>query len=138
MFEDSLFYNANYLSRLVTRLWKSAYAELGLAPSHAYLLRLVLEKPGLAQRDIVVELGLEKSTITRFIDKMVAKGYLVREKPDDAVGHEFRIYPTDAAIGLEKDLVRIEKELLSLTRAKFDDGELEHLIRQLRNLIQTL
>ncbi|MCF6193385.1 MAG: MarR family transcriptional regulator, partial [Kangiellaceae bacterium] len=75
MFDRCLYFNTNHLARTVGKIWQEAFEEVGLAPAHAYLLRLVLEQPGIAQSKISAELHLEKSTITRFIDKMVDQGY---------------------------------------------------------------
>ena len=68
MVERCLYFNINTLTRVVNRIWDDAFAELGLSPSHAYLLRLVLSQPGLTPKQINLELKLEKSTVTRFID----------------------------------------------------------------------
>lgn len=78
MFERCLYFNTNKLARRVNKLWNEAYAELDLAPAHAYLLRLVLSNPGITQKEIALELGLDKSTVTRFIDKMESEAYLQR------------------------------------------------------------
>ena len=99
MFERCLYFNSNHLARTVEKIWKQAYAELGLAPSHAYMLRLVLERPGLAQRDIASELNLEKSTITRFIDKMETEGYVQRASANNK---ELAIFPTNKAKKIHK------------------------------------
>ncbi len=94
MFDRCLYFNTNHLTRTIGKIWQDAFAEVGLAPAHAYLLRLVLEQPGIAQRDICVELHLEKSTITRFVDKMVDQGYLERRSIN---AREQNVFPTKKA-----------------------------------------
>ena len=102
MFERCLYFNVNALARKVNRVWDQAFADLGLSPSHAYLLRLVLSKPGISQKEIAGELRLEKSTVTRFIDALEDRGYLKRNK----VGREQIVSATSTAVKMEKELNR--------------------------------
>ena len=60
MFERCLYFNLNALTRRVNKIWGQAFQALGLSPSHAYLLRVVLATPGMTQQEIAAELGLEK------------------------------------------------------------------------------
>ena len=80
MVERCLYFNINTLTRVVNRIWDDAFAELGLSPSHAYLLRLVLSQPGLTPKQISLELKLEKSTVTRFIDVLGKKRFAQQNK----------------------------------------------------------
>lgn len=118
MFDRCLYFNTNHLSRIVEKIWKDAFSELDLAPSHAYLLRLVLARPGLIQREIAEELHLDKSTITRFVDKMVEEGYLRRSADNQGNQKEQCINPTAKAKKIEKRLNEIGDELYaSITKA---------------------
>lgn len=128
MFERCLYFNTNHLSRVVNKIWKDAYSELGLAPAHAYLLRLVLEKPGLAQKEIAAELNLEKSTITRFIDKMDAEGYLQRKAPSTNNLKEQCIFPTSKAKKIERRLNEIGNELYADMQKKLSIDDLTSLV----------
>ncbi len=128
MFDRCLYFNTNHLSRVVSKIWKEAYAELDLAPAHAYLLRLVLEKPGLAQKEIAAELHLEKSTITRFIDKMVEEGYLQRKVSNDENQKEQSIFPTRKADNIKKALNDIGDSLYARMQQKIQQDDLSALV----------
>lgn len=132
MFERCLYFNTNTLARKVNRMWKDAYNEVGLSPSHAYLLRLVLAKPGLSQQTIANELNLEKSTITRFIDKMEAQGFIVRTVSSTRSTREQSIFPTEKAKQLHNRLEQIGDTLYAEVLNIMGETELKTLVKDLR------
>ena len=138
MFERCLYFNTNALVRRVNRIWKEAYAEFGLSPSHAYLLRLVLAQPGLSQSTIGEELRLEKSTVTRFIDKMESEGYLTRTVALRRTTREQNIYPTDKARAIHDRLEAIGSELYSQMMTAVGDDALPQLVGGLRKAANSL
>ncbi len=138
MFDRCLYFNSNILIRKIERIWVDAYSEVNLAPAHAYLLRLVLEKPGIAQKDIAVELSLDKSTITRFVDKMVAEGYLYRAASPTGNLKEQFIYPTENAIALKERLNSIGADLYKKMQRLFSADELQSVVGWIRNANQKL
>lgn len=107
MFERCLYFNINALTRAVNRIWDDAFAEFDLSPAHAYLLRLVLSSPGLTPKQISLELKLEKSTVSRFLDALEKKGFINRKKGISNDAREQGIYPTRKA---EKIAVKLEEK----------------------------
>lgn len=103
MFERCLYFNTQNLARTVNRIWTEEFKQYDLSPAHAYLLRLVLVEPGLLQREIATQLGLSKSTVTRFIDSLEGRGFLSR-KVSNTDGRESSIYPARKAIAIQKKL----------------------------------
>lgn len=73
-----LFYAANVLARNVTRLAEEAFAEAGLAPSLAFVLMTVQRNPGIQPSDVAAVMMLSPSTVTRLVEKLEAKGLLLR------------------------------------------------------------
>lgn len=103
MFERCLYFNTNALARKLNSLWEQAFSSFDLPPSHAYLLRLVLERPGLSQQVIAEELRLNKSTVTRFIVALEKKALLVRRE-SDSDQRERVVYPSETALALHQPL----------------------------------
>ena len=128
MFERCLYFNVNALARKVNQIWDHAFADLGLSPAHAYLLRLVLSQPGISQKAIARELRLDKSTVTRFIDYLEDQGYLKRSK----IGREQIISPTRNATKLEKELDRRGDTLYRRMLDGVGKTALVGLVRELR------
>ena len=77
-FNKCLYFSANALARKVEKLAIASWQQTGLAPSHAYLLMMVLEEPGAQPGTIAKQMQLTPSTITRLIEKLEEKKLLAR------------------------------------------------------------
>jgi len=132
MFERCLYFNTNHLARNIGKVWKEAFAELGLAPAHAYLLRLTIQQPGMVQKEIAEELRLEKSTITRFIDKMEYDGYLTRQNANSENQREIRIFPTTKAKDIGDRLEQIGNSLYQRMIDTLEESKLKDLVSNIR------
>ena len=86
-----LYFTANSLARVITRMAEEEFRKTGLSPSHAFLMMLVNDNPGISQKDLCEHLHLAPSTVTRFVDKLVFKGVLTRQNE----GKASKIYPTE-------------------------------------------
>ena len=73
-----LYYSANALARIMTRIADEEFASLGITPSYAFLIMSVNIKPGIQPGEISIEMQLTPSTVTRLIEKMEYKGLLER------------------------------------------------------------
>ncbi|WP_028468907.1 MarR family winged helix-turn-helix transcriptional regulator [Neptunomonas japonica] len=133
MFEECLYFNSNALARTVTRIWTEAYKPLDLSPSHAFLLRAVLSKPGLMPRELAKELSLSRSTVTRFLDSLVKRGFLIR-KMTAQDGREIQIYPTKAAIEIHDELDQTGKNLSKLMSSIIGQDDLSQTVSNLRKI----
>lgn len=58
---------------------------------------IIIEKPGMLQKEVGEAMHMTPSTITRFLDKLGESGYIVRE----IQGRSVRIYPTAKGQKLE-------------------------------------
>lgn len=131
MFEECLYFNSNALARTVSRIWTDAYSPFDLTPPHAFLLRLVLAKPGLKPRELADELSLSRSTVTRFVDSLETRGYLMRrsETPD---ARERQVYPTIQAQELQTELELTGKRLTAKMKEAFGQDVVAQLVREMR------
>ncbi len=138
MFERCLYFNANHLSRVVNKTMNDAYACMDLSAAHAYLLRLVLKNPGLLQKEIGSILHLEKSTITRFINKMVDEGYLKR-KPSIINEVKYQhIYPTNKARQIESELETIGDSVYKKMTDAIKAEDFVNIVDKIRKVTQKL
>lgn len=73
-----LYFTANKLSRVITKMAEEAFAKTGLSPMYGFLLLTVDENPGMSPTQLASELSIAPSTITRFVDKLEQKGFVER------------------------------------------------------------
>ena len=62
---NCLYFTANSLARVITRMAEEEFRATGLSPSHAFLVMLVNDKPGIGQKELCEQLYLAPSTVTR-------------------------------------------------------------------------
>ena len=96
-YNKCLYFTANALARKVEKLAVESWKEVGLSPSHGYLLMIVLEEPGVQPTALSQELQLTPSTITRLIEKLETNKLVIRTTE----GKVTNIYPTPKAKGLQ-------------------------------------
>ena len=95
-----LYFSSNALARKIEKLANDSWKKVGLTPSHAYLLMLAIEEPGIQPSALVKHLLLTPSTITRLIEKLEEKKLVVRTTE----GKLTNVYPTPKAKSMLPDL----------------------------------
>ncbi len=102
-----LYFTANSLARVISRMAEEEFRRTGLSPSHAFLLMLVNDTPGIGQKELCAKLHLAPSTVTRFVDTLVYRGYLKRQSE----GKTSRVFATDLGAGLNEKIAAAWKAL---------------------------
>lgn len=103
MFDHCLYFTTTALARRLEQEWADAFAAFGLTPPQAFMLRAVLAAPGMLQRDLSAQLSIAKSTATRALDVLAAKGYIERQA-GEGDGREKAIFPTSSAVAIHGEL----------------------------------
>ncbi|ANY65974.1 MarR family transcriptional regulator [Paenibacillus sp. BIHB 4019] len=107
-----MYFTTNRLSRAITRMADEAFATTGLAPAYGYLIRLVVGKPGITQKELSEKLYITPSTLTRFIDKLEGKRLVERQ----VQGKTVLVYPTDKG----KELVPSLRQASHTLKEKYE------------------
>jgi MarR family transcriptional regulator, temperature-dependent positive regulator of motility len=97
VFDGCLYFNGTALARLLERQWTQAFAAFELSPPQGFMVRLVIERPGLLQRELAEALTISRPTATRLLDGLERKG-LVRRATSESDGRECAIHPTAAGL----------------------------------------
>lgn len=85
-----MYFVSNALARKIERLASEAWKKVNLSPSHAYLLMMVIDEPGVQPGTLSSEISLSPSTITRLIEKLEDKKLVIRTTE----GKLTNVYPT--------------------------------------------
>jgi len=104
---ECLYFTSNALARVMTKIADEEFSVIGLASTHAFLLMIVNEKPGIQPKEISEKLQLAQSTVTRHIEKMVYRNFLVR----DQIGKYTKIFPKQASIDLDEQIRQAWRKL---------------------------
>jgi DNA-binding MarR family transcriptional regulator len=85
-----LYFTANALARKTEKLAQQSWSKVDLSPSHAYLLMMVIQEPGIQPSVLADHLQLQPSTITRLVEKLEEKKLVVRTTE----GKTTNVYPS--------------------------------------------
>lgn len=78
LLECCLFFTANSLARVITKMGEEEFATVGMTPSYAFLLSLAIDSPGISQKELAGYLHMAPSTVSRFVDTLVQKGLVTK------------------------------------------------------------
>ena len=100
-----LYFTANALARKIEKLAQDSWRKVDISPSHAYLLMMAIEEPGVQPSALADHLQLQPSTITRLIEKLEDRKLVIRATE----GKMTNVYPTPKG----KELLPKLKECLN-------------------------
>ena len=103
MFDHCLYFNTTALARQLEKEWGKAFTPLGLTPPQAFMLRTILDRPGLLQRELAESMAISRPTATRTLDGLSEKG-LAERRSSERDGREQTVHGTPAAMALHKAL----------------------------------
>lgn len=103
MFEHCLYFNTAALARKLDKEWSRAFKSFGLTVPQAFMLRAVLERPGMLPRELADEMVIARPTVTRALDGLQAKGLILRRSLEYD-GRELQVHPTELAIAMKEAL----------------------------------
>ena len=138
MFDHCLYFNTTALARSLEREWTMAFKPFGLTPSQAFMLRVVLARPGLLQSELAQALSISRSTATRTLDGLQRLGFLER-KATDRDGRESAIEPTATAFAIHEGLNLASGEVTrrlkkAMSATQFDDTVTK--VRKARDVLE--
>jgi DNA-binding MarR family transcriptional regulator len=103
LLECCLFFTVNSLARVITKMGEEEFAGVGMTPSYAFLLTLVNEDPGISQKELATQLHIAPSTVSRFVDTLVSRGFITKKSE----GRSTFIYPTDTGKSLQPGIEKV-------------------------------
>jgi DNA-binding MarR family transcriptional regulator len=133
VFDHCLYFNTTALARLLEKEWSAAFADLGLTPPQAFLLRLVLERPGLSQRELADTMTIARPTATRVLDGLERRK-LIRRRPGEDDAREQRIHPTAAAEAIRGALNTASGHVTRRLKALLSPQAFEQTVGKIRNV----
>jgi DNA-binding MarR family transcriptional regulator len=137
MFDHCLYFNTTALARLLERQWTEAFKPFGLTPSQAFMLRVLLDKPGLLHNQLATELSISRPTATRTLDGLQKLG-LVERRATGSDGREFGIHPTEAARQIKDGLNAASAAVTKRLKTELGHDAFADAVSRMRNIRGTL
>ncbi len=103
MFEHCLYFNTAALARRLDKEWSTAFKPFDLTVPQAFMLRAVLERPGILPRELADAMVIARPTVTRALDGLQAKGLILRRSLEYD-GRELQVHPTELAVAMKEPL----------------------------------
>jgi len=133
-YSQCLYFTANSLARKIEKLAQESWSKVDLSPSHAYLLMMVIEEPGVQPGFIAEHLQLQPSTVTRLIEKLEEKKLLIRTTE----GKLTNVYPTPKGKELSPALKECRNEFYSNYAAVLGKEESARLVQNMGKMADKL
>lgn len=133
-FCSCMYFSANALARKIEKVACDCWKKVNLSPSHAYLLMVVVEDPGVQPGTLADELQLTPSTITRLIEKLEERKLVVRTTE----GKVTNVYPTRKAKELYPKLKECSNEFYQTYASILGKGESAKLVCNINKLADKL
>jgi len=137
MFEHCLYFNTTALARVVEREWTAAFKPFGLTPPQAFLLRLVLARPGLPQHELASELTIARPTATRLLDGLQGLGFVERRQAEFDARH-WEVHPTAAARKIQAELNAASGQVTQRIQREIGKDNFDDTVRSVRNVCSVL
>src|ERR1700744_6074386 len=100
MFDECLYFNTTALARRLEREWTDAFAPFELTPPQGFMLRAIINRPGMLARELSDQMVIARPTATRALDGLEARGYIERRRTNGD-GREVAIFPTSKAADIK-------------------------------------
>lgn len=133
MFDHCLYFNTTALARVLERRWAKAFKPFGLTPSQAFMLRVVLGKPGLLQSELATAMVITRPTATRTLDGLQELG-LVERRSTGVDGRESAIYATDLSVAMREQLNAASAHVTTHLKKEMGADNFNQAVNQARSV----
>ncbi len=137
MFDHCLYFNTSALARQLEREWSVAFKPFDLTPPQAFMLRAILDQPGMLQRELADALVIARPTATRALDGLEQKK-LISRRSSERDGRESTIHPTPAAAILKAALNDASATVTTRLKKRLGAGEFADTVTRVKQVRSTL
>ncbi|HEY1997256.1 MarR family winged helix-turn-helix transcriptional regulator [Paraburkholderia sp.] len=137
MFDQCLYFNTSALARRLEREWAEAFEPFDVTPPQGFMLRAVIERPGMLQRELSDELFIARPTVTRALDGLEAKGYIERRRTEDD-GREVSVFPTVKALVIKTELNGASGAVTARLKRALGGAEFSEAVSKIRGVRSAL
>ncbi|MFT4193519.1 MarR family winged helix-turn-helix transcriptional regulator [Ottowia sp.] len=137
MFDHCLYFNTSALARRLEREWAEAFRPFGLAPPQGFVLRAVLQRPGILPSELADELAISRPTATRALDGLAAKGLVTRQAAEQDT-RQVAVYPTADALAIGAALNEASGKVTRRLKKMLGEPVFDTLVKDVRGVRSAL
>lgn len=106
----------------------------GLVPSHGAILDILFQKEKATMKELAEKIGRDKSTVTTLVNKLIAAGYVLKEKDlyDNRITH---LCLTSKGKSLQPDFDEISDKLIATAFSGFTQKEKEETVKGMEKML---
>lgn len=127
MLVNCLFFTAGVLAREMNARAERAFAATGLTPTQAFALMCIADEPGIHPSTIAEHLALAPSTITRVIDALRSRAFVVTETE----GRTLKVVATEQGLAMRESAAVAWKTLYDDYCVDLGQAEADALSKQI-------
>ena len=101
------------------------------------MLRAILDRPGMLQRELSEVLSIARPTATRVLDGLEERGYIERRRVEGD-GREVAIYPTAQALAIKRPLNEASAAVTAHLKARMGAATFVDAVAQIRTVRSAL
>jgi DNA-binding MarR family transcriptional regulator len=116
---------------------RACLAQNGVTAAQGYTLLAFPEQDGLTMNALSDQMRLSNSTMTRMIDQLVQKGFVLR-RPDDEDRRVVRVELTDQGREIRSTLEQSLRDLFSLVLNEIDEAERPLILHALEQVTRSV
>ena len=120
--------NILFISRCHNTYQRQLNLDEMLIPSEMMLISQICRQPGITQREILKNLGIDKSRVSHLLKNLEEKGY-VRREPSEADARSIAVYPMENARRIYPHIRDNHLKFLERVLAGLDANEVQELTR---------
>jgi DNA-binding MarR family transcriptional regulator len=133
-FEKDLDFTTSALFRLVNKIASQEHAFTGLTPSYAFLIVAVKESPGIRATELSKKLHLEASTITRLIEKLETRNFIIRDSSPGMT----KVYLTESGQQMYNNVIIGMENYLNQFKAALGKKQYKELVKSISSALVKL
>lgn len=114
-----------------------AFKPFGLTPSQAFMLRVILDKPGSYQNALAKEMNITKPTASRGLDGLEKLG-LIERLPSAEDAREIEVHPTKKAKTMRDGINTASGEVTKKFKKLLGANEFLDVVGKLRGISEVL
>lgn len=137
MFDQCLYFNTSALARRLDLAWSAAFEPFNVTPPQGFLLRAVLDHPGISPHELADALVISRPTATRLLDGLEVKGFIKRV-PSEEDGRESFIHPTAKSIALKIGLNEASAAVTRRFKKRLGEAGFADVVGKIRGIHRAL